>query len=216
MSDDFRNSQGSVVSMDATKAGRTHAAINQIESYWEALRQGRLVPNRQDIDPRGLTGVLDRAFIVERIAPGLGRFRVAGGHLTDLMGMEVRGMPLSAMFEPDARGDLNDALEAVFAEPATVRLQLRSPRGIGRATLRGELILLPLKSDLGDTTRALGGIVMEGSIGRNPRRMVIEAQSRRTLIGYGEPAQPVPENAPAAGVRPVSERHFLQLVVDNE
>ena len=49
------------------------------------------------------------------------------------------------------------------------------------------MLLLPLKSDLGDVTRAMGAIVTDGAIGRNPRRMVIEGHTHRTLVGYGEP-----------------------------
>ena len=163
-----------------------------------------------------MTGVLANAFVLERIAPGLGRFRVAGGHLTDLMGMEVRGMPVSSMFEAEDREDLRDAVEAVFAEPAMARLGLVSDGGIGRPALSGEMLILPLKSDLGDVTRILGALVMDGEIGRAPRRFRIAAQTRRTLIGYGEPQEPE--------IRTVAERfsrakpprgNFLRLVAEN-
>ena len=37
------------------------------------------------------------------MAPSVARFRLAGAHLSELMGMEVRGMPMTALFLPDAR-----------------------------------------------------------------------------------------------------------------
>jgi len=36
---------------------------------------------RSQIDPRGLEQVLPSAFILERIAPGVARFRIAEHHL---------------------------------------------------------------------------------------------------------------------------------------
>lgn len=222
MSEDIQDAGAPVVSIETVRAKATHAALNQIEAYWEGLRQGRLVPDRQDVDPRGLTGALSNAFVLERIAPGLARFRVSGGHLTDLMGMEVRGMPISAMFEPTDRDGIRDALDAVFSEPAVARLQLSTQTGLGRPAMEGEMLLLPLKSDLGDVTRILGGVVMTGDVGRTPRRFKIAGQSRRTLIGYGAPKtkeQPAPK-ADTEAVRTVATRSpavatrggFLKLV----
>ena len=52
----------------------------------------------------GSNGRLEYAFILEKRRPP-GR-RVSGWlgmHLTDLMGMEVRGMPLTALFTPEAQ-----------------------------------------------------------------------------------------------------------------
>ena len=66
----------------------------------------RAVPMRSDVDPRGIERSLEHAFILERIAPQMARFRLAGMHLTDLMGMEVRGMPTTALFAPAARAAL--------------------------------------------------------------------------------------------------------------
>ena len=222
MSEDIQDAGAPVVSIETVRARTSHATLNQIEAYWEGLRQGRLVPDRQDVDPRGLTGALSNAFVLERIAPGLGRFRVSGGHLTDLMGMEVRGMPVSAMFEPTDREGIRDALEAVFSEPAVARLQLLTENGLGRPAIEGEMILLPLKSDLGDVTRVLGGVVLTGEIGRTPRRFKIAGQTRRTLIGYGAPKStetpaPVKEDEPVRTVatknRAIATRGgFLKLV----
>lgn len=177
-----------VISLNAVRAQREQPALKRVESYWERLRGNRLMPARSDIDPRELTGALANTFILERIAPGLAKFRVAGSHLTDLLGMEARGMPISAMFDPAHRGDLADALEATFSEPAIVQMTLGCPGGVGRPALTGGVILLPLRPTEGSSNRALGALVMNGPIGRAPRRPEIRAQSRRTLIGYADPA----------------------------
>ena len=64
--------------------------LTDLRDYWQSLRRGRAVPARADVEPHGISRALDYAFVLERIAPGAARFRLAGRHLIDLMGMEVR------------------------------------------------------------------------------------------------------------------------------
>ncbi|MEO0918015.1 MAG: PAS domain-containing protein [Pseudomonadota bacterium] len=209
----------------------TSVKIDKIESYWNEVRGQRLVPSRCEIDPRGLGSVLSHAFILERIAGGLARFRIAGSHLADVTGLELRQMPISALFLPGSREQLSDAMEAVFDEPAMVRMRITSPGGFGRPALEGELVLLPLRSDLGDVDRVLGGLVFHGRIGRTPRRIEIVNQSRKTLTGYAGPSHgrdvpnkdmPSGDHAPSSVSRAApalpkpSSRSYLKLVVSNE
>ncbi|MBI1172033.1 PAS domain-containing protein [bacterium] len=153
--------------------GTRFPALAEVRAYWEGLREGGALPERDRIDPRGIAGALENTFLLERVASGIGRFRIAGMHLHDLMGMDVRGMPLSAMFEPAGRIRLADALEGVFATPAVLELWLEAERGIGRPALEGRLIVLPLTGVRGETSLALGCLAMEGSMGRAPRRFAI-------------------------------------------
>ena len=177
-----------VVTLEGARPRPPLPALARIESYWEQIRARRLVPSRCEIDPRGLEGVLAHAFILERIAGGLARFRIAGSHIADLAGLELRQMPVSALFLPGSREILSDALTAVFEEPSAIRMTLASPAGFGREALEGEMSLLPLRSDLGDIDRALGGIVLSGRTGRTPRRFEITGQTRRSLVGFAGPA----------------------------
>ncbi|MTH63802.1 PAS domain-containing protein [Paracoccus shanxieyensis] len=144
--------------------------VGELRGYWEGLRQGRAIPARADVEPRGIRRALDYAFILERIAPGAARFRLAGRHLIDLMGMEVRGMPICSFLNTSSRGRLSDVLESVFRGPQIAEITLESEAGYGRPALSGQMLLLPLRSDLGDVTRALGCLVTEGEIGQGPRR----------------------------------------------
>ena len=144
--------------------------VADLRGYWDGLRQGRAVPTRTDVQPTGIGRCLDYAFILERIAPGAARFRLAGRHLVDLMGMEVRGMPLCSVLNAGSRGRLSDVLETVFKGPQIADLTLLSPAGYGRPQLHGRMLILPLRSDLGDVSRALGCLVTAGEIGRGPRR----------------------------------------------
>jgi hypothetical protein len=104
------------------------------------------------------------------------------------MGMEVRGMPLTALIAPGSRRQVSDTLEEVFETPATCTLSLHSDKAPGMPALEARMILMPLKSDLGDVSRLLGALVSVGEIGRSPRRFeVTGAQLRPILTDTAEP-----------------------------
>lgn len=166
---------------DGRQLDRQAVHLRALRSYWESMRQGHVVPRRADIDPRRIEALLPNAFIAERIAPGITRLRVAGSHLSDLMGMEVRGMPLGSFIAPEARNDFALRLVDLFEAPAALRMDLRSRGNLGRPEMTGTLILLPLRSDLGDVSRALGCLVTTGQIGRPSRRFEIVAARMEPL-----------------------------------
>ncbi|MEL6207154.1 MAG: PAS domain-containing protein, partial [Pseudomonadota bacterium] len=118
MADDSRIEGAEVVSLAEVAKDMRFPVLAELEDYWHSLRGNRIVPARSEVDPRRIENALEYAFIVERIAPGMARFRLAGMHLNDLMGMEVRGMPLTAFFDPDARKRVSAAMERVFDDPA--------------------------------------------------------------------------------------------------
>ncbi len=202
-----------------TQGGRRREGdLMAFRAYWHSMRRGADVPLRSEIDPRGIEGLLSQAFIAEKIAPGLARLRIAGLHLSDLMGMEVRGMPLSSLVDIADRPRLSDALVELFERPAAVRLDLASAGGIRRAPMTGTMLILPLRSDLGDISRALGCLVTTGSIGTTPRRFRI-TECEVTPLDITAPADPVP--APGLAEAPAtftpapefaSERPYLRLV----
>ncbi len=137
--------------------------IRQVEGYWSALRTDGQLPKRIDVSPQGLETVLDYVFVLERIASGMARFRIAGSHVTALAGMEVRGMPISALFRLPARPGLTTALESCLGLPAAVEAPLTArPAGFGRA-LNGSMLFLPMTGPDGAVDRVLGALVIEGA-----------------------------------------------------
>ncbi len=213
---------------DAPHALTQHsAAMADFVAYWQRLRRGSDVPRRSDIDPRGIEALLSYAFVAERIAPGLARMRIAGSHLTDLMGMEVRGMPVSAFITPAHRDTLAHHLVQLFDQPAMLMVSLAAEDA---PALTGKMLVLPLRSDLGDISRALGCLVTEGNIGRGPRRLAITNvqvtpvetapptdQASRPKISRPPPRiaalQGGSAGAPDAGApRRTGERPYLRLI----
>ncbi|NSX55309.1 PAS domain-containing protein [Parasulfitobacter algicola] len=167
-------SKDNVVSLFDFQPEQIVSSTDEVEKYWNKIRNGRMLPYRSDVDPRGIENSLEYAFIVERIAPGLARFRLTGSHLKDLMGMDVRGMPLTCMFTPESRKQMTGYIERLFDGPETISLSLTAETGMRRPQIFAKMVLLPLKSDLGDVSRALGCIVTQGKIGRSPRRFDID------------------------------------------
>lgn len=183
-----------VVSMWARRKSTIFAALTQVEAYWDALREDDGVPPRSAVDPRGIEDALEYAFILECVAPGVAKFRLAGMHLSDLMGMEVRGVPVTAMFLPEARGAIGRAIAGVCATPQVSHLVLTADRSIGRPALEARMLLAPLTDDFGVVNRILGCLQSVGQIGRQPRRFALTDLSARALsIGSAPPVPSQPE-----------------------
>lgn len=130
--------------------------LAQVRAYWESLRRDCALPSRGAIDPRGLSGVLDRVFLAERIGRGLVQVRIAGSGLADFAGMDVRGLPLSCLFAAESRAQLGITIERVFEGPAVAEVDVGSDRA-GSGALIARLLLLPL-ADEGGAKLILGAV----------------------------------------------------------
>ncbi len=173
---------GNVVSLVSARHTKSYPAIAQVEAYWHALRNGRLCPTRKEVDPRGMAGALHEAFVLEKIAPGLARIRLAGQHLNDVLDMEVRGMPISVFFEADARKELHRALEALFDMPAQITLSLTTEPRAFRKPIAAQMVLLPLSDEDGQITRVLGALQVDGELKRGPHRFSICAVDTSAIV----------------------------------
>lgn len=178
------------------------AGLRTLHAYWRNLCRGQHLPRRADIDPRRIEAVLPNAFVLERIAPGLARFRVAGTHLADLMGMDVRGMPVSCLIRPSGRERFANALTWLFEGPATLDLWLTAPVGPLRGTQSGRMMLLPLLGDRGDVDRALGCLISTGATGHRPHRFDLSGVHHIPLGAQGSEAPARPVRPPLRGERP--------------
>ncbi len=157
------------------------AVMQDVKTYWDELCGGDPVPFRSDVDPRNIQKVLKHSFILERIAPGMARLRVSCNTLGDLMGMDMRGMPMSALIDEGSREGFGVALEKVFNSPAIGRLELSTGTGFRSPAISAEMMLLPLRSDSGEVNRILGAITYEGDVSKAPRRLKLEGSFLRRI-----------------------------------
>lgn len=209
----FRNAYADKVVRLADRGRRPRfAAVAEVEAYWEALRGDRPMPDRSEIDPRGIEGALPHAMMLEPVAPGIARFRVAGTGLYRIMGMDVRGMPLSAFFLPEARETLADVVQRIAARPAAATLTLCSPGRIGRAALDARLWLAPLRCPRLDAVRLFGCLEPQGEIGRAPRRFAVEQVHIRETGAPQDHGRNTPASPEAPQTKRSAGRPALRLV----
>ena len=202
-------------------------ALSTMRAYWEALRENGAVPRRAQVDPRGIENALDIAFLAERIAPGIARLRLAGHRIEDLMGMDVRAMPLSALIVPAARPGFALALEQVFARPVVAELALTTPDGAPPPRRTGRMLLLPLVAEDGSVSRLLGGLALSpppDAMACAPQRLSVVGTDLRALDGRPlAPSPPVSASlapglaeAPAPFADAPRSGPQLRLVVRND
>lgn len=215
---------GGVVSLAAHRKGRNGTRpLAQVDAYWHALYSQGGIPVRADISPRGIEGALQHCFVIERVAHHVVRFRVAGHALCDQIGMELRGMPLSALFSPPTREQLRTVLPAIFEQPALCHLELKVKGDSGQPPVSARMIMLPLRGHTGAITHALGAIEVnpnaEAIAGPSPRRfdeMTARLQRVPARVEIGarpdraEPAQGFAERA--RPFRPARAPRHLRLI----
>ncbi|MEL7232516.1 MAG: PAS domain-containing protein [Pseudomonadota bacterium] len=158
----------------------THPAQSHIRSHWEDMCAGRKMPLRSEIDPREMSPYLSHSFILHQSQTGDVRFRVAGMAVNELMGMELRAMPLRSLIVPEERAIFSSTLQRVFEEPEIQEYRLVSDRH-GKPRLMGHMLILPLKGDFPNSDRAMGCLTTEGPVGVAPRRFSVENVLRTSL-----------------------------------
>lgn len=206
-----------------TRTPRVTPALNDpiltsLEQYWRTLRHARHIPARNHLNPSKIDHALPHAFILQRVAPGTARFRVAGQRIFEMLKMDARGMPFSTLFHPEAHEKIADLIEIAFAEPAILGLPLVSQSTLTRPKMHGAMLLLPMQDDAGQTTRLLGAFVTPDAAQSRPRRFGInsEIQIRHDSLGLKLATSRLPHAAPAQSKRPDTLLHpALKLVVNN-
>lgn len=218
-----------VVNADICKADdvlmTNPTALQELEGYWRSLPKVQGVPERKNVDPSAMGNLLEDSFILERVAPGVARVRVAGRNIGKLIGVEPRGLPVTSFFTPESRTAISGYLEMVFNGPKILEIPLASPRSTGKPALDGKILLLPLRDDHGHVNRVLGVLVMSGRRGIGPRRFEISEgiSPRIDQIGMLRAVETVRQprgmnlhpNADQMPLKKAESRPTLRLVVSN-
>ncbi|GAA0292696.1 PAS domain-containing protein [Rhodovulum strictum] len=184
MSENEKSLRAAVIALAGYRAGGGLSALDEIESYWRRqVEANGYIPSRAELDPRGFSRALSNCFVAEAITPRHLRLRLTGQHLSDVMGMDMRGMPLSALILPDSRPHLEQLIsESLAGMTRPVRISLFAPPRFGQPALYGGMVLLPLRDEAGAPRRMLGAFATVGKPGRAPRRF--------RILGAGEVDRP--------------------------
>ena len=171
------------------------AVTMELYAYWNRLRGARSAPERNDVDPGAIRGVLADTFVLD-FDEGRGfPFRIAGSRANAIFLKELRGLSFLELWRDADRKELNSVLHCVAdeAQPFLIGAEARPP-GLGAVDI--EAILLPLRHHGLTHSRVLGGLrrpcgaVVDGAHGRGadharPRCARSIRRARRRLAPDG-------------------------------
>jgi hypothetical protein len=133
------------------------AASRELHSYWNFLRSGRSAPERSEIDPGAIRGVLADTFILEVDASGRYPIRIAGARTNSLFARELKGAPFLDLWQVSEQAEVGAILESVASETIAV-LAGAATRPLGLQPLDFEILLLPLRHHGNLQARILGAV----------------------------------------------------------
>jgi hypothetical protein len=214
---DHETDYGNPIRLSSRSRAKGQTLLADLEQYWRALRRARKIPVRTDVNPAQIDAILPYSFILERVAPGVGRLRVAGQSLNAILGVDSRGMPLSAFFSAASRPVLARCLDQVFDGPALVEIPLMTPRTLTMSRLTGSLLILPLLGTDGSISRALGALVVDGVVRKAGQQFDIPEPAPIRHEFLSDP-QPIGRTIIGGGKIAVAQRrkHHLRLIISND
>ena len=131
------------------------AATQCLYAYWSQLRGARSAPERDDIEPGAIRGVLADTFILEFDARRAFPMRIVGTRTNALFLRELRGAPFLGLWRDEDEQEMGAILASV-ADEAQPFLIGAAAAPLGFPQVDVEVLLLPLRRR-GDThARALG------------------------------------------------------------
>ena len=131
-----------------------HSNTERLIDYWRERKRGAFSPARGAIDPADLSGLLPQMFILGRTAPGRFAFRLAGGTVASVHGLDMRGLNAVDLWVGEDRPRLAAALEAARrgCEPVVTVAEARARR----ATIQIEMTFAPLLAEREPQDRIIG------------------------------------------------------------
>jgi hypothetical protein len=119
------------------------APTRKLFAYWNERRGSRLAPERGDIEPGAIRGILGDSFIITFDPTADHPFRLAGTRVCVLFGHELKGEPFVQLWDQASRTQMRELAATVAGEAvaAVAGASARTAEG-SRADL--ELLLLPL------------------------------------------------------------------------
>ncbi len=131
-----------------------------IYAYWNDVRNGRMAPQRFDIEPARIGSLLPDTFILEYTRDGDFRYRLVGTRICERFGEETRGSSFFAGWASGDHEELLRILEDVRAKACVEVLTFEATPSSGEPAVF-ELILLPLVHTHGSIERVMGTISRE-------------------------------------------------------
>ena len=138
------------------------AATIELYAYWNRLRGARSAPERNDVDPGAIRGVLADTFVLDFDARRGFPFRIAGSRANALFLKELRGFSFLELWRGADREEVDSILHCVADEAqafligAEARLPNLDAAGV-------EIVLMPLRHHGLTHARVLGGLAVHAA-----------------------------------------------------
>src|SRR6202035_2131741 len=119
-----------------------HPSSREFFAYWDEKRGSARAPDRSEIEPGAVRGLLGDIFVLAYDNSAGYPFRVAGTRTSALLGCDLKDRSFSALFAGGSRSEIEEIISAVAEEtlPAIAGVTATTETG-ERAHL--ELLLLP-------------------------------------------------------------------------
>ena len=153
--------------------------LQALYGYWNELRAGRLAPQRLEIEPSRIAGILSETFMLERIDAATYRYRLAGTRLCEMFGSELRGKNFLHDWRENDRHVLERDLATVCDEGGVCVIRLEGSSD-SRHRVEFEAVLLPLVH----TGQSIGRIIGAMSATSAPHWLASEPLLSRRLQSH--------------------------------
>jgi hypothetical protein len=132
-----------------------HAASRELYAYWDEKRGTRRAPERAEIEPGAIRGVLSDAFILALDRNCGHPVRLAGTRVCALFGREIKGEPFVDFWAASSRPTVEGLLSILADECTGTVAGVTAQNGDGES-IDLELLLLPLGIQRPSLARTIG------------------------------------------------------------
>jgi hypothetical protein len=132
-----------------------HAASRELYAYWQELRGRRPAPERAEIEPAAIRGILSETFIVALDRTAGYPFRLAGTRVCALFDRELKGESFVTLWDDTSRRTAADLL-GILADEWVGTVAGVSAQNREGEVVDLELLLLPLSATRPALLRAIG------------------------------------------------------------
>jgi hypothetical protein len=132
-----------------------HAASRQLYAYWQEKRGSRPAPERTEIEPGAIRGVLADAFILSLDRSARHPIRLAGTRICALFGREIKGESFLDLWASSNRATM-EGLLSILSDECTGTVAGATGQNEAGESVELELLLLPLSIRRPIFARAIG------------------------------------------------------------
>jgi hypothetical protein len=164
-----------------------HAVSRELYEYWNALRAGRGAPERNDIEPGAIRGILADTFVLDLDSGSGFPLRISGSRVNALFLQELRGLSFLKLWRESDRPEIRSVLDDVADRWRPYLLGAEAwPPGLGPLDI--EVTLLPLRHHGSTHSRMLGSLAANaaphwlGLVGAGPASLTWRQALDRAVL----------------------------------